>query len=129
MTASLNHELVLPTRSCRWPRRLGRRQCSWSERSTRPVGRPLTAIYLPCGDLRGYKRSGGFQGTAITDKYQRMSGAVCPCPESIRLCFSAARSSILSLTQQLLTALTVPPIASTSSMIFHVASYIRLSIK
>ena len=42
--------------------------------------------------------------------------------ESMRACFSVALASIFSLAQPLSTAFTMPPIASTSSMIFHAAS-------
>ena len=43
-------------------------------------------------------------------------------PESMRACFSAAAASIFSLAQPESTAFVMPPIASTSSMIFHAAS-------
>ncbi len=43
-------------------------------------------------------------------------------PESMRACFSAAAASILSLAQPESTAAVMPPMASTSSMIFQAAS-------
>jgi len=43
-------------------------------------------------------------------------------PLSMRACFSAALASIFNLAQPLSTALVMPPMASTSSMIFHAAS-------
>jgi hypothetical protein len=51
-----------------------------------------------------------------------LTPTITSAPESMRACFCAALASILSLAQPLSTHLTMPPIASTSSMIFEAAS-------
>ncbi len=46
-----------------------------------------------------------------------LTPTITSLPESMRACFSAAAASIFSLAQPLSTALVMPPMASTSSMI------------
>ena len=60
-------------------------------------------------------------GSSVLSLYL-LTPTITSLPLSMRACFSAAAASILSLAQPLSTAWVMPPMASTSSMIFQAAS-------
>ena len=128
---------ISPTvaRSARRPRPPGRAGCRCRSRAaavsaaSAAVDRGGVALGADRGEARRAApraprccRSRGCRAGLPAPSRYLLTPTMTSSPRSMRACFSAAHSSIRSFAQPLSTALVMPPIASTSSMIAHALS-------